>query len=90
MPKLLSHAAGNWRWGNDKDAITTINAKTLNQFTFLCTRKWIVFDLESAVCSMNLIFFMGRHYVGNMVCVKSHDSIINISLVMNIISRVFL
>ena len=26
---------------------------------------------------MNLIFFMGRRYVGNMVCFKSHDSIVN-------------
>ena len=35
---------------------------------------------------MNLIFFMGRRYVGNMVCFKSHDSIVNSLLVMNIFS----
>ena len=33
---------------------------------------------------MNLIFFMGRRYVGNMVCLKSHDSIVNSLDVMNI------
>ena len=39
----------------------------------------IHFDLETA-----LFFFMGRRYVGNMGCFKSHDSIINSLLVMNI------
>ena len=37
-----------------------------------------------SVSSMNLILFMGRRYVGNIVCLKSHDSIVNSFLVMNI------
>ena len=33
---------------------------------------------------MNLIFFMGGRRVGNMVCLKSHDSVVNSLIVMNI------
>ena len=43
MPKLLSHAAGNWRWGNDKDAITA-----LNQFTFYMYKKMYVLVVKKS------------------------------------------
>ena len=42
-------------------------------------------DLESALFALWTWFFcMGRRIVGNMVCFKSHDFIVNSLLVMNI------